>query len=281
MLQWYAARARSLPWRAPGAGAWGVLVSEVMLQQTPVARVLPAYAAWMRRWPTPSALSADSVGAALRAWGRLGYPRRALRLHEAATVIDERHDGRVPATYDELRALPGVGDYTAAAVVAFAYRQRQVVLDTNVRRVFGRLFGGHEFPAGNISNAERALAADLLPADPETAATWSVAAMELGALVCTARSPRCESCPVSGCCSWRQAGYPMHEGPPRRGQPYHGTDRHCRGRILALLRDSDEPLPAAAIDACWDDPRQRRRALTSLIDDGLVAQRGCGRLALP
>ncbi len=281
VLQWYADNARSLPWRTPDAGAWNVLVSEVMLQQTPVARVWPTYTAWVRRWPTPSALAADRVGEALRVWGRLGYPRRALRLHAAATVIDESHDGGVPATYDELRALPGVGDYTAAAVAAFAYRQRRAVLDTNVRRVFGRLFGGHEHPARDVGRAERALADALLPADAETAATWSVAAMELGALVCTSRSPSCDVCPVSRLCAWRQAGYPRYDGPPRRSQPYHRTDRQCRGRILALLRDSDAPLPAPAVEACWDDPVQYHRALASLIDDGLVVRAGTGPLALP
>lgn len=281
VLQWYAENARPLPWRAPDAGAWGVLVSEVMLQQTPVARVRPIYEAWMRRWPTPSALAADPLGAALRVWGRLGYPRRALRLHAAATVIDKSHDGGVPATYDELRALPGVGDYTAAAVAAFAYRQRRAVLDTNVRRVFGRLFGGHEHPARNVGRSERSLAEGLLPADAETAATWSVAAMELGALVCTSRSPSCEVCPVNRLCAWRRAGYPRHDGPPRRSQPYHGTDRQCRGRILALLRDSDVPPPARAVDACWDDRVQYHRALASLIHDGLVVRTSEGVLALP
>ncbi|HVE24702.1 MAG TPA: A/G-specific adenine glycosylase, partial [Sporichthya sp.] len=197
ILAWYAANARDLPWRAPGVGGWAVLVSEVMLQQTPVSRVIPAYEDWLRRWPTPAALAADSPGEAVLAWGRLGYPRRALRLHEAAVAIRDRHGGEVPADYDSLRALPGIGDYTAAAVASFAYGRRHVVLDTNVRRVLARLVAGRELPGASITAAERAIATDLLPPEPAVAARWAVAAMELGALVCTARTPRCERCPVT------------------------------------------------------------------------------------
>src|SRR3954470_7118450 len=133
--RWYADNARDLPWRRPDVSPWAVLVSEVMLQQTPVARVVPAWQEWMQRWPTPADLAAEPAGEAVRAWGRLGYPRRALRLHTAARAIVEQHGGEVPASYDDLRALPGVGDYTAAAVATFAHGRRHVVLDTNVRRV--------------------------------------------------------------------------------------------------------------------------------------------------
>src|SRR5215472_17824721 len=142
VLRWYAAHARDLPWRRGDASAWSVLVSEIMLQQTPVARVLPAHAAWLARWPTPPALAAASPGDAVRQWGRLGYPRRALRLHAAARVISERHGGEVPRSIDALRALPGVGSYTAAAVASFAFGQRHPVLDTNVRRVLARMATG-------------------------------------------------------------------------------------------------------------------------------------------
>jgi A/G-specific adenine glycosylase len=281
VLQWYTSHQRDLPWRRSDADGWRVLVSEIMLQQTPVTRVLPAYEAWIRRWPTPGLLAIEPAGEAVRMWGRLGYPRRALRLHAAAVLIDERFDGVVPHGYDELRSLPGIGDYTASAVAAFAYGQRALVLDTNVRRVLGRLLRGVQFPAASVTVAERELAQTVLPDDGETAAQWSVATMELGALLCVAQAPRCGSCPVREVCTWRLAGYPEYEGPPRRTQTYAGTDRQCRGRILALLRDADSPLPKRHIDAVWDDPAQRERALASLVDDGLVVQGDEGTLRLP
>jgi A/G-specific adenine glycosylase len=281
VLTWYADHRRALPWRDPAADPWAVLVSEVMLQQTPVARVLPAYDAWLRRWPTASALAADSPGEAVRMWGRLGYPRRALRLHAAATQIEEQHDGQVPTTYDQLRRLAGIGDYTANAILAFAYRQRAVVLDTNVRRVHARLFAGVELPAPAVTAAERRTGAEVLPDDPETAATWSVAVMELGALVCQAQTPRCAVCPVRERCAWTAAGRPTYVGPPRRAQTYVGTDRQCRGQILSLLRNSDDPVDPTIVMAVWDDEVQRERALASLVADGLVVVRPDSLLALP
>ncbi|MEV5003351.1 A/G-specific adenine glycosylase [Nocardioides sp. LML1-1-1.1] len=281
ILHWYDAHARDLPWRRPEASAWSVLVSEFMLQQTPVVRVLPVHQTWLRRWPTPAALAAEPSGEAVRAWGRLGYPRRALRLHAAALAITEQHDGLVPSSYDDLLALPGVGDYTAAAVAAFAYGQRQVVLDTNVRRVLARAVSGVEFPARSVNRAERDLGAALLPEDPPTAATWSVAVMELGALVCTADRPRCGSCPVESVCAWQAAGAPAYDGPPRPVQAWAGTDRQCRGRLLAVLRDAPGAVGQERMDAAWDQVAQRERALASLIEDGLVVRRPDGRYALP
>jgi A/G-specific adenine glycosylase len=272
VLDWYADHARDLPWRRPEASPWSVLVSEFMLQQTPVARVLPAHEAWLERWPTPARLASATTGEAVRAWGRLGYPRRALRLHAAATAIVERHGGEVPDSYDDLLALPGVGDYTAAAVASFAFRQRHPVLDTNVRRVLARAIGGVELPGPSVTRAERELAAAVLPDEDETAATWAVAVMELGALVCTASSPRCEDCPLADRCAWRQAGRPAYDGPPRRGQAWAGTDRQCRGRLLAVLRDSDGPVPGRRLATAWPDASQRERCLQTLVDDGLVTQ---------
>src|SRR5687768_757024 len=218
ILEWYADSQRDLPWRRPGTSAWSVMVSEFMLQQTPVARVLPVHEAWLDRWPTPTDLAGEEPGEAVRAWGRLGYPRRALLLHAAATTIRDQHGGEVPATYDELLALPGVGDYTAAAIAAFAHGQRQVVLDTNVRRVLARTMSGVEFPSASVTRAERELAASALPEDDTTAATWSVAVMELGALVCTAGNPGCVRCPVADLCAWQLAGRPAHDGPARKVQ---------------------------------------------------------------
>jgi A/G-specific adenine glycosylase len=276
VLGWYAAYARDLPWRAPGVSPWEVLVSEIMLQQTPVSRVLPAYQAWLERWPAPAALAGEAV----RQWGRLGYPRRALRLHETATIVTRQHGGRIPSTRDELLALPGIGAYTAAAVAVFAYGQRHAVLDTNVRRVLTRLGSGREFPGPQPSTAEYRFAESLLPEDAAIAARWSVAVMELGALTCTAASPRCDDCPVATQCAWLAAGRPAAEIRPV-GQRYEGTDRQCRGRLLAVLRDSSDPVPPIRFDAVWPDDSQRARALDGLVADGLVDPLPDGRFALP
>ena len=281
VLRWYDDHARDLPWRGPDASAWSVMVSEFMLQQTPVARMLPIHEQWLQRWPTPADLTAESTGEAVRAWGRLGYPRRALRLHAAATVIAERHGNEVPSSYDDLRALPGVGDYTAAAIATFAYGRRHVVLDTNVRRVLGRAVRGVEFPAATVTKAEREAALAVLPEDEATAATWSVAVMELGALVCTANRPRCGDCPVADLCAWRTAGHPAYDGPPRKVQTWAGTDRQCRGRLLAVLRDSDGPVHRSRLDAAWSDETQRLRCLASLIEDRLLVATGPETYALP
>ena len=276
VLAWFDESARDLPWRTDPQ-PWRVMVSEFMLQQTPVARVLPVFEAWMARWPTPAALAADSVGEAVRAWGKLGYPRRAQRLHASATAIVERHGGEVPPAIDDLRALPGVGDYTAAAIASFAFGQRHTVLDTNVRRLFARTVEGAEFPSDSLTASERQLAVDLLPDDD--AHRWAAATMELGALVCTAKSPRCGACPIDDRCAWNLAGRPAHAGPPRRGQAYAGTDRQVRGRLLDVLRASEAPVTKAALDAAWDDADQRERCLASLLADGLVAEdRGLYRL---
>lgn len=281
VLAWYEVNARDLPWRRPDATPWAVLVSELMLQQTPVARVLPAYHAWLTRWPAPAALAAEPPGEAVRQWGRLGYPRRALWLHAAARTITSRHDGEVPASYDALRALPGVGAYTAAAVASFAFRQRHVVLDTNVRRVLARVVRGEEYPPRAQTAAEVRLAESLLPEEPRKAARWAVAVMELGAIVCTARSPRCADCPVAMHCAWRLAGKPAHDGPQRRGQRYAGTDRQVRGRLLAVLREAPGAVPRERLEAAWDEPVQRERALDALIADGLVEPLAGDRYILP
>jgi A/G-specific adenine glycosylase len=281
VLGWYDEHARDLPWRRPEATPWGVLVSELMLQQTPVARVLPVWESWMERWPDPAALAADAPGEAVRAWGRLGYPRRALRLHAAAVTLVAEHDGRVPADLDQLRALPGVGEYTAAAVASFAHGRRHVVLDTNVRRVLARACAGAEQPPASLTRAERDRAAALLPDDEPTAAGWAVALMELGALVCTAAAPRCPTCPLLGSCRWVAAGRPAYDGPPRRAQTYAGTDRQCRGRLLAVLREAPGPVPRRSLDAAWGDAEQRERCLASLVADGLAVSPAAGVFALP
>lgn len=275
---WYDVHARDLPWRRPGTSPWSVMVSEFMLQQTPVSRVLAVHDAWLTTWPTPAALAAVPSGDAVRAWGRLGYPRRALRLHASAVAITERHGGEVPDTYDELRALPGVGDYTAAAIASFAFGRSHAVLDTNVRRVLSRAVTGAEFPPATVTRAERDLATTLVPErDPEV---WAVAVMELGALVCTANRPACETCPVLDRCAWQRDGRPAYDGPPRKAQSYAGTDRQCRGRLLAVLRDADGPVTGTRLAVVWGDAVQRERALHGLLEDGLVVRVG-DRFALP
>lgn len=281
VVDWFDAHARDLPWRRPEAGAWGVMVSEFMLQQTPVARVVPVYEQWLARWPRPADLAAEPSGEAVRAWGRLGYPRRALRLHGAASAITERHGGDVPGEHAQLLALPGVGEYTAAAVASFAYGQRHAVLDTNVRRVFARAVSGRQYPPNATTAAERKLARTLVPQEPELAARWAAATMELGALVCTARGPECGRCPIAQRCAWQLAGAPEHEGPPRRTQTYAGTDRQVRGRLLAVLRDADSPVPQSALDRVWHEPVQRARALDGLVADGLVEPLEGGTYRLP
>jgi A/G-specific adenine glycosylase len=272
LLEWYDAHARDLPWRGEGVTPWSVMVSEFMLQQTPVARVEPVHRQWLEAWPTPADLAAAPSGEAVRAWGRLGYPRRALRLHAAATVIVERYAGRVPSSYDDLRALPGVGDYTAAAIATFGFGHRHAVLDTNVRRVLARLVGGYELPPVSATAAEKQLAESLLPADESDAAAWSISLMELGALVCTAARPRCDACPVADRCTWRVAGYPAYDGPPRRAQTWAGTDRQCRGRLLAVVRDADGAVSKTRLDHAWTDDPQRERAVASLLADGLLVE---------
>ncbi len=280
VLAWYDGEARDLPWRAPDRTPWGVLVSEVMLQQTPVARVLPAWTAWMVRWPGPGDLAAAATSDVLRAWDRLGYPRRALRLQHTAQALVERHGGQVPDDHDALLALPGVGGYTAAAVRAFAFGRRAAVVDTNVRRVHARLVGGTALPAPALTAAETRRAHDLLPPDEPTAARWSVAVMELGALVCTARSPRCGRCPVRRRCAWVAAGSPPHDGPARRVQGFEGTDRQVRGRVMRVLRDASGPVSVRALTDATADPDRLQRCLDTLLDDGLVVPVGAG-FALP
>jgi len=277
LLDWYDVAGRDLPWRRPGVSAWQILVSEFMLQQTPVSRVQPVWLEWVRRWPTPSATAAAGAADVLRAWGRLGYPRRAKRLHECATVIARDHNDVVPDDVETLLGLPGVGEYTARAVACFGYGRRVPVVDTNVRRVVARATRGvAEAPARSRDLTE---VAALLPEDA-TAARFSVALMELGATVCTARSPRCGVCPLSAC-AWRAAGQPPSDQPARRAQTYAGTDRQVRGRLLDVLRANDVPVSRQQLEVAWlTDTDQRDRALASLLADGLVEQTPDGRYAL-
>lgn len=281
VLAWFDVHARDLPWRGEDVSPWAVLVSEVMLQQTPVARVLPVYEEWLRRWPTPADLAADSPGEAVRMWGKLGYPRRALRLRECAAALVERHEGQVPADVDALLALPGIGAYTARAVTAFSFGQRQPVVDTNVRRLVARAVAGQGEAGLPSTTRDLAAVEALLPVEPARAARLSAAFMELGALVCTARGPRCVDCPLTTLCAWRRAGSPPYEGPSRPAQRFAGTDRQVRGRLLDVLRGSNGPVTQAQLDIVWADGVQRARALDGLVSDGLVDPLPDGRYALP
>ncbi len=280
IVDWYAGAARDLPWREPGTDPWAVLVSEVMLQQTPVSRVEPRWREWMDRWPSPADLAAASPAEVIRAWGKLGYPRRALRLREAAVAVVERHAGAVPADVSALEALPGVGTYTARAVACFGHGQRQPVVDTNVRRVVARLVHGRA-EAAPARAADLEDIAALAPQDHDRAVRFSVAVMELGALVCVAGTPRCGACPVRDRCAWRLAGSPAHDGPTRRVQKFAGTDRQVRGRLLDVLRAASAPVAAVELEGAWDDAVQRSRCLHSLLVDGLVVQTADGHFALP
>jgi A/G-specific adenine glycosylase len=280
LIAWYRQNARDLPWRVPGFGAWGVLVSEFMLQQTPVNRVVPHLEAWLIRWPTPTALAADAPAAAVRQWANLGYPRRALWLHRAAVEIRDRHEGVVPRDVDALLALTGIGDYTARAVAVFAYGDRHPVVDTNTRRVIARAVDGRSQP-GPPARSDLAAMDALLPAADADAALVNAAAMELGATVCIARIPRCEACPLAHMCAWRAAGSPDTGDGRRKQARYEGSDRQARGAVLKTLRDADAPgIRFDELLADWPDAHQRDRAITSLADDGLIELEG-GLARLP
>ena len=279
ILEWYGRARRDLPWRAPGVSAWQILVSEFMLQQTPVVRVVPVWTDWVRRWPTPSTTAAAGAADVLRAWGKLGYPRRAKRLHECATVIATEYADEVPADVEKLLALPGVGAYTARAVACFAYGARVPVVDTNVRRVVARAVGGRADAGPPSVSRDHAEVEALLP-DDDSAAVFSAGLMELGATVCTARAPKCGECPLSFC-AWRAAGFPSGDGPARPAQRFAGTDRQVRGRLMDVLRASPTPVHRRQLDTVWlTDTAQRDRALGSLLSDGLVEQTADGRFAL-
>ncbi len=279
LVLWYERAQRDLPWRRADVTPWQILVSEFMLQQTPVARVEPIWLDWVARWPTPSATAAAGAADVLRAWGKLGYPRRAKRLHECATVIAEQFDDVVPSDVETLLTLPGIGAYTARAIACFAYRQRVPVVDTNVRRVVARALHGRAEAAASSSPRDLTAVDALLPNDAE-APRFSAALMELGATVCTARAPRCGLCPLSAC-AWRSRGYPAGTPSVRRVQKYAGTDRQVRGRLLDVLRGNDSPVTRAELDVAWlTDTAQRDRALDSLLVDGLVEQTADGRFAL-
>lgn len=289
--EWFDEHGREFGWRRPERTPWGVLVSEVMAQQTPLSRVEPAWEAWMNRWPAPGDLAQAAGEDVLRAWGNLGYPRRALRLRQAARAITddpvlaglmclparEAVDVAPDDLVERLRALPGVGPYTADAVATFACAQRRLPADTNVRRVLARFSDGVDQPVGAVTKAERARMDETIPGQTRSAVAWAVGVMELGALVCRAREPDCDRCPLLAWCAWVKAGRPTRSEPLSR-QRWVGTDRQARGRILKALREGDGTLAReAALRAgvtSSGDETQPMRALASLADDGLVRIEG-------
>jgi A/G-specific adenine glycosylase len=267
VLAWFEANKRDLPWRK--STPWGVMVSEFMLQQTPVNRVLPVWNEWMQRWPTPKDLAGAKKSDLLKAWGRLGYPRRALRLHEAATIIAKEFKNQVPSSIEELRQLPGVGEYTAAAIMAFAHKKSSLVLDVNVRRLFSRVLEGKDFPPLHITNSERESRTQLIPTD---AHTWAAATMELGALVCTSTKPKCEICPLTNSCFWHAKGFPSSHNTKKRVQQWHGTDRQCRGVVIEFLRNHPKATKNS-LSIVWEDSSQLEKCLETLISDGLIQKK--------
>lgn len=301
IIRWYDHNGRDLPMRSPSVSAWGTLVFEVMSHQTPIPRVQPIWLQWMDRWPTPADLANASPAEVLVVWDRLGYPSRALRLRECAAAIADSYGGVVPSSCEELLALPGIGPYTASAVASFSYHLPVPVLDTNIRRVLGRIVDGVERPAASTpSRTELARATALVPSDGDEAATWNVSVMELGALVCTARSPLCQACPVSEVCAWRAAGYPAAPG-KKKTQAWVGTDRQARGRVMAALRAAHQEGQAPSVLRASDeaaagismaqalkaatlpdaDPAQAQRVVDGLLHDGLVSLSEDGCLHLP
>ena len=267
ILDWFEQNKRDLPWR--NTSPWGVMISEFMLQQTPVKRVQPVWTEWIDRWPTPADLAASKRSDAIHAWGRLGYPRRAIRLHESAGIIASKFENQVPRSIEDLRTLPGVGEYTAAAIASFAYNESALVMDINIRRLFARAIDGVESPSSSPSIIERKLRTELIPTDGDL---WAAATMELGALICTARTPSCDQCPIKNSCAWRAAGYPKSDV-VKKSQAWAGTDRQCRGVIVQHLREEKSATKSALL-RLWHDPDQSEKALKSLIADHLIEATG-------
>ena len=220
----------------------------------------------MRRWPTPADLAQAQKSEVITRWGRLGYPRRALRLHECAVAITENFGGQVPDNEVQLRSLPGIGEYTAAAITAFAFNNRSLVLDINIRRLFARHIDGVELPHSAVTKSERASRSELIP--EKNPHVWAAATMELGALICTAKNPKCGHCPIAATCTWRSLDYPKSDQ-PKRTQAWHGTDRQCRGVIVQALREN-ESLSKRKLLQLWEVPSQAEKALTTLLADGLI-----------
>ncbi len=280
LLVWAEGVRADLPWRNT-RDPWAILVSELMLQQTQVARVVPAYLAFLARFPTPDVCAASPVAEVVRAWEGLGYNRRALHLHRAAQVVVDEHGGRLPDHLDALLALPGVGAYTARAVLVFARERDHGVVDTNAARVLARAVAGERLAAG----AAQELADEMVPLGRGWA--WNQAMLDLGSQVCVKRRPRCEVCPIATSCAWARGGFTgvdPADGTARvsgRQTSFTGSDRQGRGRLVQALRTGPVDLDRVPDVAGWpDEPARARRVADGLVADGL-AEYADGQLALP
>jgi A/G-specific adenine glycosylase len=280
LLAWSADTRRDLPWRRT-RDPWAILVSELMLQQTQVARVEPRYLAFLERFPDPATCAAAAPAEVVRAWAGLGYNRRAVNLHRTATVVARDHGGRLPDDLDALLELPGIGPYTARAVLAFAFERDHGVVDTNAARVIARAVAGRRLTAREVQDH----ADELVPLGRGW--DWNQAILDLGATICVKRSPRCARCPVADRCAWAERGFAdpdPSDGSAGSSVPqsrFEGSDRQGRGRLVQSLRTGPLELERLADAAGWpDDPDRARRVADSLVGDGL-AEYVDGQLALP
>lgn len=256
VLAWGVPIMRDLPWRAE-RDPWRILVAEVMLQQTQVERVIPKWMAFLEAFPTPNACADASLGDVLRLWQGLGYPRRARNLQSAAALAVDRHDGELPDDLDALLALPGIGPYTARAVLAFAFERDVAVVDTNIARILARMVGERLTPKRAQATADEAVPLG-------QGWTWNQVIMDLGATLCRP-TPRCDECPLASTCVWHRAGHPVPDpavgsaGVSGKQARFEGSDRQARGKLLGALAER----PQAVSDL--DD-----RILAGLVADGLV-----------
>lgn len=281
LLEWFGQRQRDLPWRRT-RDPWSVLVSELMLQQTQVARVLPKYEAFLDRWPTPADCAAAPLGDVVTAWAGLGYNRRAVNLHRCAIAVVEHHGGRLPDDLGKLLALPGIGPYTARAVLAFAFESDEVgVLDTNAARVLARWSGRSLKPKEARALADASVA-------PSAGWAWNQAMLDLGATVCVARTPRCDECPVRAWCRWAGAGRPDPDpavgsaGVSTGQSRFDGSDRQGRGRLVDALRGGPvAPADLATVMGWPDDPDRAARVAATVVADGLAQVAPDGTHHLP
>ncbi|MGH9274856.1 MAG: A/G-specific adenine glycosylase [Acidimicrobiales bacterium] len=271
VLAWWDGRRRELPWRET-RDPWAVLVCEVMAQQTQVARVAERWAPFLERFPTPAACAAAPTAEVLRWWSGLGYNRRALSLHRCAVAVVERHGGALPRTLIELLALPGIGPYTARAVLAFAFEEDAAAVDTNTARVLARWEGRR------LTAREAQAAADgALPTGRAWA--WNQAMLDLGSLVCVRRAPDCVRCPAHPWCAWHEAGHAAPDpadgsaGVSGRQSRFEGSDRQGRGRLVEALRTRDVTTADLAMVMGWpDDPDRAERVAATVLGDGLASR---------
>lgn len=281
LLAWGAANRRDLPWRRT-RDPWAVLVSELMLQQTQVPRVVPRWGEFLARFPSPRSCASADVGDVVRAWAGLGYNRRAVNLHRCAVEVVRRHGGRLPDSLEALLALPGIGPYTARAVLVFAFERDIGLVDTNAGRFVARALAGRPVPL----KEGQALADAAVPAAAGWA--WGQAVFDLGASVCTKRAPRCEACPIVAACRWAQAGWPAPDPVPGSAgisgpqPPLEGSDRQGRGRLVDALCRGSLRSDELALAAGWpDDAERTARVAATLVADGLAVVTDDGGLRLP